>query len=128
MVLHKRAERQPNAIGKMVPMAPFDLVGWKKGDLKKKMHIGALSWADQGFGAPKVAYVFYLLKHLFWWLAWRWFCGFGSSVSDDWPDLLTSDSMKRLVVWNLLFELLNFGCASGPLTVRRGGVHSAIVT
>jgi len=37
-------------VGKLLPLTPFDHEGWKKGDLREKMRIGALSWADVGFG------------------------------------------------------------------------------
>lgn len=106
----------------MLPLSPFDIDGWKRGDLREKMRIGALSWADVGFGAPPVAYIFYLLKHYFWLRMWYFFASYGSGaalVEQGWFTLFTSpDAMQRLVVWNLLFEVAGFGCASGPLTGR----------
>jgi len=68
-----------------------------------------------GFGAPQTAYVFYLLKHLFWFQMWVYFCGYGPELEGSgvqipgipasWSRLCASpDAIQRLVLWNLLFE------------------------
>ena len=33
-------------IGDMMPLSDFNLKEWKRGNLKEKMRIGALSWAE----------------------------------------------------------------------------------
>ena len=42
------------------------------------MRLGALSWADVGFGAPPVVYAFYLIKHFCWFFAWRAFAAYAT--------------------------------------------------
>eukprot|EP00040_Diaphanoeca_grandis_P042869 m.266250 g.266250 ORF g.266250 m.266250 type:complete len:602 (-) comp66128_c0_seq1:218-2023(-) len=112
------------SLGKLLPLSPFDHAGWIAGSLKEKMRIGASSWCDVGFGAPAAIYGFYVLKHWFWLSMWGYFASFSAArvVSEDpvsWMDLILShDAMMRLVLWNLMFESLGFGCASGALTGR----------
>jgi len=132
-------------LGNLLSLAPFDIEGWKAGTFKDKCRIAALSWSEYGFGAPLWIYSFYVLKHVLWFVGWRFFCAYASdSASSDaalggsggsggagqwdaWDgdawvgwvrQALTADAMQRLVLWNLLFEVCGLGCASGPLTGR----------
>jgi hypothetical protein len=116
-------DRRPHplaGLGRIVPLAPFDLAGWKRGNLQEKMRIAALSWADNGFGAQRAVYAFYLVKHVAWLCGWRLFCSVSRPEAElfEWTSLATTDGMARLVLFNLLFEVLGLGCASGPLTGR----------
>lgn len=107
------------SLGDHLSLAPFDAKQFQAGDLRRKMKLAALSWADYGFGAPRIAYAFYLLKHCFWFYAWRFFVGFsGDRIESCAASCATFDAMQRLVLWNLLFEAAGLGCASGPLTGR----------
>ena len=40
-------------------LAPFDIEAWKRGDLREKIRIGALSWIQYGFGVPPLPVIFY---------------------------------------------------------------------
>jgi hypothetical protein len=118
-------------IGKMAPLGPFPLAAFKKADLREKMRLASRNWVEHGFGAPKATYLFYLIKHVLWYLAWQFFVSFaatrptGGALTPG--AYLTADSMQRLIIWNLLFESCGFGCASGPLTGRFLSPVSAIV-
>ena len=101
---HGRNPPKLEALGSLLALAPFDVDRFVAGDLRTKMNIAALSWADYGFGAPKAAYAFYLLKHAFWLYAWAFFAGYSPAGAPTWSSLATFDAMQRLVLWNLLFE------------------------
>jgi hypothetical protein len=52
---------------------------------------------------------------------WTWFCSFTPglgdlrTISQWWLDPV---AFQKAIVWSLLFEILGFGCGSGPLTAR----------
>ena len=106
----------------MLPLSPFDIDGWKRGNLREKMRIGALSWADVGFGAPPVAYVFYLLKHYFWLKMWLIFASYGPDASmaeQGWFTLFASpDAMQAR-----LTELSSPNAITRTLIAAHGGLE-----
>ena len=67
------------ALGKRMPLGPFPLAAFKKAGLREKMRLASVSWVEHGFGAPKTAYLFYMVKHVLWYLAWQFFVGFAAS-------------------------------------------------
>ena len=110
------------AVGRALPLHDWDEKAFTAADLRERMRLSCHAWAGYGFGAPPAAYAFYLIKHYVWFKAWLYFCGFGPDAALASAPLslalLTRDTMARLVVFNLLFEVAGVGCACGPLTAR----------
>lgn len=109
-------------MGLMDPDLPgFDLDDWAARPERERVRMMCASWAVQGFGAPPVAYLFYVLKlALYVWL-WTVFVGrvpgvegFGD-LTQWWAEPV---AFQKAILWTMLFEVLGFGCGSGPLTGR----------
>ena len=100
---------------------PFDLREWREKPFRIRLEWLCKAWVTQGFGAPPGVYLFYLFKILLFIIVWLVACihfhhlGSLSDFSVWCYDLRT---LKLLIVWAILFELLGFGCGSGPLTGR----------
>jgi hypothetical protein len=105
----------------MNPAAPeFDVEEWLTKPQPERVRAMCQTWAMQGFGAPAVAYLFYVVKMLGYaggWLAFA--CATpGLNLSNIGSWWFTPVAFEKAVVWTLLFEIVGFGCASGPLTGR----------
>jgi hypothetical protein len=99
----------------------FDLVEWAGLPYPERLRLMCQAWAMQGFGAPGVAYVFYVVKLFLYAGGFLLFTattpglgGLGSIGS--W--LSSPIAFEKAVIWTLLFESTGLGCASGPLTGR----------
>jgi len=99
----------------------FDLTEWARLPYGQRLRLMCDAWAMQGFGAPGVAYAFYVLKLLLYAGGFLLFTattpGLGGlgSIGSWWSAPI---AFEKAVVWTLLFEAVGFGCASGPLTGR----------
>jgi hypothetical protein len=103
------------------PAAPeFDVEEWLTRPHSDRVRAMCETWAMQGFGAPGIAYVFYVAKLALYVGGFLAFActtkGFALSNLGTWWD--SGLGFEKAVVWTLLFEVLGFGCASGPLTGR----------
>ncbi len=100
---------------------PFDPAVWRSLPFPERARQICLTWVDQGYGVPLAIYVAYLLKIVAFVAVWFWSCaqspalGPAASVADWW---LHPEAFQRAILWSLLFEVLGFGCGSGPLTGR----------
>jgi len=99
----------------------LDLDDWAARPEGERVRLMCESWAMQGFGAPLVAYLFYVAKIGIYVAVWVFFCqrapeigGFGD-LADWW---FLPIAFQKAIVWTLLFEVLGLGCGSGPLTGR----------
>jgi hypothetical protein len=109
-------------MGVVKPALPdLDLDEWAERPEAERVRLMCESWATQGFGAPLVAYLFYVAKVALW--VWLWVVfvsrspgieGF-SDIGDWWA---TPVAFEKAIIWTLLFEVLGLGCGSGPLTGR----------
>jgi hypothetical protein len=105
----------------MKPAAPeFDVDEWLTKPQPERVRAMCQTWAMQGFGAPGVAYLFYVFKILLYIGGFLAFAcatrGLALSNVGSWWD--SPIAFEKAVVWTLLFEIIGFGCASGPLTGR----------
>src|SRR6187402_1050386 len=80
-----------------------------------------VSWATQGFGAPLIAYLFYVAKIAVYVSIWVLFVMRSPEVAGlsdigDWWSLPIA--FEKAILWTMLFEVLGLGCGSGPLTGR----------
>jgi hypothetical protein len=109
-------------LGLISPALPdFDLEDWGRRPYLGRVRLMCEAWAMQGFGAPGVAYLFYVLKLFLYaggFLAFavttRGVGGFGD-IGDWWSVPIV---FQKAVLWTLLYESLGLGCGSGPLTGR----------
>jgi hypothetical protein len=109
-------------MGFIAPSTPsFDVDDWSRRPYAERLRLMCDAWAQQGFGAPGVAYVFYVLKIAIYIGGFLFFAtrapGVGG-VGDFgrwWDD---PEVFGRGILWTFMFEGLGFGCGSGPLTGR----------
>ena len=105
----------------MKPAQPeFDVAEWLGKPQPERVKAMCQTWAMQGFGAPAIAYVFYVVKMIGYaggWLAFA--CATpGLNLSNFGSWWYAPVAFEKAVVWTLLFEILGLGCGSGPLTGR----------
>ena len=95
------------------PPRDFDVKKYVKAGPREQMRIAADSWARQGFGVPSPILLFYVLKMAGYMYTIYWLTGYCQfeQGSAEWR----ADSFRRFVAFNLLFEILHLGCATGPL-------------
>ena len=109
-------------MGVVKPALPdLDLDDWAARPERERVRLMCQSWATQGFGAPLIAYVFYVAKVAVYVAVWVLFVMRSPDVSglgdiDDW--WFTPIAFEKAIVWTMLFEVLGLGCGSGPLTGR----------
>lgn len=109
-------------MGVIKPALPdLDLDDWAARPESERVRLMCESWATQGFGAPAVAYAFYLFKIAVYITLWVYFVSRtptfdGFSDIGDWWHLPIA--FQKAIVWTMLFEVLGLGCGSGPLTGR----------
>jgi hypothetical protein len=109
-------------MGLLDPVAPpYDPLEWLKQPFAEKSRLVCRSWALQGYGTPLGVYALYALKVVFYVAGWWFFCRFTPGLGDlkaigSW--WLSSVAFRKAILWSLLFEVMGFGCGSGPLTGR----------
>lgn len=109
-------------MGVIKPALPdLDLDDWAAQPEGERVRRMCVSWATQGFGAPAVAYAFYVFKIAVYATVWVLFVARSpevaglSDIGDWWA---TPVAFQKAIVWTMLFEVLGLGCGSGPLTGR----------
>lgn len=100
---------------------PFDPLEWLEKPFSEKARMVCQAWAMQGYGAPVVVYLAYVVKILLYVLGWAYFVSFtpgmGSiaAIGSWWS---RPEAFQKAILWSMLFESLGLGCGSGPLTGR----------
>ena len=100
------------------PYAPLE---WLTKPFSERARMATEAWAMQGYGTPLAVYFAYVLKVGLYVLGWMLFCAtspaLGSlrNVGAWWLHPL---AFEKAIVWSMTFEVLGFGCGSGPLTGR----------
>jgi hypothetical protein len=100
---------------------PFSYEEWKSKPYHERVKMLCVSWATQGYGAPASVYVFYALKIMLYISMWLFFCSFNASlgtVGDISTWIFEIEALQIAILWSIVFEILGFGCGSGPLTAR----------
>ncbi len=86
-----------------------------------RLQIVTRHWAENGFGTPYAVYLLYLFKIALYVAAPAAIIGLTpglgglSHIADWWTQPIV---YQKVIVFTLLFEVLGFGCGSGPLTGR----------
>lgn len=100
---------------------PYDPLEWEREPFAERARQACQAWAIQGYGTPSSVYLVYAFKLAFYVGMWALFCSFTPGLGDLrtidqwWLDPI---AFQKAIVWSLLFEILGFGCGSGPLTAR----------
>lgn len=99
----------------------YDFEDWKKEPFHIRVKMLCTAWATQGYGAPASTYIFYIIKIGLYVWGWLFFCSFSNSLGEiSEVDLwwFSKETLLKFVAWSMLFEVMGFGCGSGPLTGR----------
>jgi len=94
---------------------PYDPLEWVRKPLEERGREVCAAWAMQGYGSPPAVLLAYALKIALYILGWVLFANVGVVPSAAW---LSPIAFQKAIVWSMLFEVLGFGCGSGPLTGR----------
>lgn len=100
---------------------PYDPLQWDELPLPEKLKWVCRAWVVQGYGTPLAIYAAYGLKVAGYIGGWLFFCSLSpelgrfSEVGQWWSHPV---AFEKAILWSLLFEVLGFGCGSGPLTGR----------
>ncbi len=100
---------------------PYDPLEWAQKPLGERGRMSCEAWALQGYGTPLAVFLFYGIKIALYLGGWVLFCSTSPALGG--PSTITSwwlhpVAFQKAIVWSMLFEVLGFGCGSGPLTGR----------
>jgi hypothetical protein len=100
---------------------PFDPLEWLEKPFPEKARLVCTAWAMQGYGAPIIVYLAYVLKIVLYVLGWAYFASFTPGM-EKLADIGTwwsrPEAFQKAILWSMLFESVGLGCGSGPLTGR----------
>jgi Transmembrane protein of unknown function (DUF3556) len=109
-------------MGFMSPELPdVDPDTWQAQPRSTRLQIVTRHWAEHGFGTPYAVYLLYLIKIALYVAVPAAIIsltpGLGGlgRIGDWWTQPIV---YQKFIVFTLLFEVLGFGCGSGPLTGR----------
>ncbi|OBG25148.1 DUF3556 domain-containing protein [Mycobacterium sp. 852002-51057_SCH5723018] len=109
-------------MGFMSPELPdVDPDTWQAQPRSTRLQIATRHWAEHGFGTPYAVYLLYLMKIALYVAVPAAIIsltpGLGGlgRIGDWWTQPIV---YQKFIVFTLLFEVLGFGCGSGPLTGR----------
>lgn len=110
-------------MGLLSPTLPdIDLGQWRRLPQLERLKIQVQHWGEHGFGTPAGAYLFYVIKMVAYVMIPLWVIssstpGLGtlSDIGSWWTQPIV---FQKVVLFTVLFEVLGFGCGSGPLTMR----------
>jgi hypothetical protein len=94
---------------------------WQKLPFPERVRQICLSWAEQGYGSPPSVYLIYILKIAAYIAVGYFWIGFSieGRTLENWQNWwLEPVVFQKAILWTMLFEVLGFGCGSGPLTAR----------
>ncbi|MCH2201945.1 MAG: DUF3556 domain-containing protein [Fuerstiella sp.] len=99
----------------------YDPLKWREWDFSTRARAACRSWVTEGYGTPLFVYIFYACKMALYIAGWLLFCSITptlGSVSDLASWWLHPLAFQKALLWSFLFEVMGFGCGSGPLTGR----------
>jgi hypothetical protein len=109
-------------MGFMSPELPdVDPATWRTMPRATRLQIVTRHWAEHGFGTPYAVYLLYSIKIALYVAAPAAIIsltpGLGGlgHIGDWWTQPIV---YQKFIIFTLLFEVLGFGCGSGPLTGR----------
>lgn len=122
-------EANPSVNQTETDASTFDQDAWRTLPFHERLRVQCVAWCTEGFGAPNVVYVLYILKILLY--IGVFFCiaaltpslGGPASVGTWWSEPL---AFQKAILWTMLFEVMGLGCGSGPLTGHYGPMFPAM--
>src|SRR5215208_184290 len=109
-------------MGLTTPNLPdVDTAAWSSLPRRQRLQVMTRHWVDNGFGTPSAIFVLYMLKIAMYVVAGAVLIsltpGLGglTHIASWWTQPIV---YEKVVVYNLLWEVLGLGCGSGPLTLR----------
>lgn len=99
--------------------------------MRDKFRVVCAAWAKDGLGAPLAVHFYYAPLKVGLYLFGIWLFQLRHSGRGVWRKLLSDksfrkDAFQRLVIYNLLFEVVGLGCGSGPLAGRFLPPHTVL--
>ncbi|MGB2756851.1 MAG: DUF3556 domain-containing protein [Acidimicrobiia bacterium] len=114
----------------MKPDQPeFNVEEWRALPYPERLRLMCVTWCTQGFGAPDAVYILYIMKIalyiaiFFVFTALTPSLGGPASFSSWWSSPL---AFEKAILWTMMFEVMGFGCGSGPLTGHYGPMFPAM--
>ena len=107
----------------------FDIEEWRALPYFGRLRLMCVTWCTQGFGAPDVVYVLYIMKIVFYLGMFLVFAavtpslGGPTSFGQWWSAPL---AFEKAILWTMMFEVMGLGCGSGPLTGHYGPMFPAM--
>ncbi len=101
--------------------SPYDAVTARQGPWAERVRLACRAWAQDGYGAPGIIYLLYVVK--IWGYIWIWsgFCAQTPQLG-NWSDFehwwWQPVAFQKSVLWAMAYEIMGFGCSSGPLGGR----------
>ena len=105
-----------------LPAAPeFDPTTWEQKDFTERVRIGTNAYVLQGLNYPLAAYLFHAVKLVLLIAGWMYFASFtpGLGTLGNFTTWIFADvAFQKAFLWASLFEVMGFGCMSGPLGLK----------
>ncbi len=92
---------------------PYALAAWRALPFGERLAEACRAWALQGYGTPPLVYLAYAVK-----VAVLYAGGWWLFVQRSDAALMSEVALQKAVLWTMAYEVLGFGCGSGPLTGR----------
>ncbi|MET7904634.1 DUF3556 domain-containing protein [Streptomyces sp. NPDC005336] len=110
-------------MGFLSPTLPdTDLAEWRRSSYQDRLRVQVQHWAEYGFGTPWGVFILYIVKMAAYLVLPAWIIsattpGLGTlgEIGSWWTEPIV---FQKFVIFTILFEVLGFGCGSGPLTMR----------
>jgi len=102
-------------------LADFAPDAWAQKDFTERVRLGANLYVLQGLNYPLAAYAFHAAKLVLLVAGWFLFCSFTpglGSLSDFTSWVFADVAFQKAFLWASLFEVMGFGCMSGPLGLK----------
>jgi hypothetical protein len=104
---------------------------WAEKDFTDRVRIATNAYVLQGLDYPAAAYVFHAVKLTLLVAGWVWWVRFTpglGTLSDVGTWLFQPIAFQKAFLWGCMFEVMGFGCMSGPLGLKiwppfTAGVH-----
>ena len=100
---------------------PFDPAEWSRKDFTERVRLGTDAYVLGGIGFPPAAYAFHAVKLLVLLAGWMFFCSFTPGLghpADVGTWMFEAVAFQKAFLWASLFEVMGFGCMSGPLGLK----------
>jgi len=99
----------------------FDPAEWAKRDFTERVRIATRAYVVHGMAIPLPAYVFHAVKLALLVAGWMFFCSFTPGLGNpttigSW--MFEGVAFQKAFIWAGMFEVMGFGCMSGPLGLR----------